>query len=124
MFEHIATLTPRDSELDRLGHRDERGTSKEVNEYATTSNTSIFHRLGTKRNSLSKKRLLEHENQDSCDVIDDKEIHSIFSSRMKRKVVLSITTDGSVKGKEAQLLSPTNFMEKPIRRKINPSKSS
>ena len=68
-----------------------------MDEHATTSNTSVFHRLGTKRKSLSKRRLLKHENEDSCDVIDDKETNSVFPSRMKKKVVLSIITDGSLK---------------------------
>lgn len=43
----------------------------------------------------SRKTLLGHEQQ--FEDIDDKEIHSAFPSRMKRKSILSITTDGSLK---------------------------
>ncbi|KAH0707716.1 hypothetical protein KY285_010750 [Solanum tuberosum] len=107
VFERIGRLTPRVSAFERLGHKDERRSSKQVEEYVTTSKASVFHRLGTKRKSLSERRLLEHENQDSCDLTVDKEIHSVFPSRMKRKTVLSITTDGSLK--------------KLIRRKMKPS---
>ncbi|WMV19002.1 hypothetical protein MTR67_012387 [Solanum verrucosum] len=67
VFEHIGRLTPRVCSFERLGHNDERGSSKQVDEYVTTSKTFVFHRLGTKRKSLSERRLLEHENQDSCD---------------------------------------------------------
>uniref|UniRef100_M1DUY2 Uncharacterized protein n=1 Tax=Solanum tuberosum TaxID=4113 RepID=M1DUY2_SOLTU len=66
IFERIGRLTPRVSVFERLGRNDKRGSSKQVDEYATTSKTSIFHRLGTKRKSLFERRLLEHENQDSC----------------------------------------------------------
>ncbi|KAG5600166.1 hypothetical protein H5410_031536 [Solanum commersonii] len=72
VFERIGRLTPRDSAFERLGHKDERGSSKQVDEYSTTSKTSVFHRLGTKRKSLSERRLLEHENQDSYDVTEIK----------------------------------------------------
>ncbi|WMV33642.1 hypothetical protein MTR67_027027, partial [Solanum verrucosum] len=73
VFECIGRLTPRVSAFEILGRKDERGSSKQVDEYATTSKTFVFHRLGTKRKSLSERRLLEHENQDSYDVADDKE---------------------------------------------------
>jgi len=109
VFERIGRLTPRVSAFERLGRKDERGSSKQVDEYATTSKTSVFHRLGTKRKSLSERRLLEHENQDSCDVTDDKEIHSVFPSRMKRKTVLSITTDGSLKVKRSTIVVTNQF---------------
>ncbi|KAH0655508.1 hypothetical protein KY285_030390 [Solanum tuberosum] len=102
-------LTPRVSAFERLGHKDERETSKQVDGYATTSKTSVFHRLGTKRKSLSERRLLEHENQDFCDVTDDKEIHSVFPSRMKRKVILSITTDESLKIKRTTIIVTNHF---------------
>uniref|UniRef100_M1DL93 Uncharacterized protein n=1 Tax=Solanum tuberosum TaxID=4113 RepID=M1DL93_SOLTU len=102
VFECIGRLTSRVSAFERLGRKDERESSKQVDEYATTSKTYVFHRLGTKRKSLSERRLLEHENQDSCDVTDDKEIHSVFPSHMKRKTVLSITTDGSLKVLKAE----------------------
>ena len=84
VFERIGRLTPRFSSFERLGCKDERGSSKQVDEYITTSNTSIFYRLGTKRKSLSERRFLEHENQDSCDVTNEKDIHSVFPSRVKR----------------------------------------
>uniref|UniRef100_M1DN97 Uncharacterized protein n=1 Tax=Solanum tuberosum TaxID=4113 RepID=M1DN97_SOLTU len=80
VFEGIGILTPRVSAFERLGRKDERGSAKQVDEYATTSKTSVFHRLGTKTKSLSERRLLEHANQDSCDVTDDKEILSVFPS--------------------------------------------
>ncbi|WMV42233.1 hypothetical protein MTR67_035618 [Solanum verrucosum] len=41
-------LTPRVSAFERLSCKDERGSSKQVDEYVTTSKTSVFHRLGTK----------------------------------------------------------------------------
>ena len=50
-----------------------------------------------------------HENQDFCDVIDDQEIYSVFPSRMKRKVVLSITTDGSLKVKRSTIVVTNKF---------------
>ncbi|WMV37856.1 hypothetical protein MTR67_031241 [Solanum verrucosum] len=90
-------------------HKDERESSKQVDGYATTSKTFVFHRLGTKRKSLSERRLLEHENQDFCDVTDDKEIHSVFPSRMKRKVILSITTDESLKIKRTTIIFTNHF---------------
>ncbi|KAG5621483.1 hypothetical protein H5410_006701, partial [Solanum commersonii] len=64
VFECIGRLTPRVSAFERLGHKDERRSSKQVDEYAATSKTSVFHCLGTKIKSLSERRLLEHENQD------------------------------------------------------------
>ena len=82
MFERIGRLTPHVSAFERLGRKEEREFSKQVDEYVTTSNTSVFHHLVTKRKSLSERRLRDHENQDSYDVIDDKEIHSVFPSRM------------------------------------------
>ncbi|KAG5576973.1 hypothetical protein H5410_057107 [Solanum commersonii] len=109
VFERIGRLTPRVPAFQRLGRKDERGSSKQVDEYATTSKTSIFHRLGTKRKSLSERRLLEHENQDSCDVTDDKEIHSVFPSRMKRKVALSITTNVFLKVKRSTIVVTNQF---------------
>ncbi|KAH0781663.1 hypothetical protein KY290_001261 [Solanum tuberosum] len=109
VFERIGRLTSRVSTFERLSCKDEIGSSKQVDEYATTSKTSVFHRLRTKRNSLSEIRLLEHENQDSCDITDDKEIHSVFPSRMKRKTVLSITTDGSLKVKRSTIVVTNQF---------------
>ncbi|KAK4708276.1 hypothetical protein R3W88_029201 [Solanum pinnatisectum] len=100
VFGLIGRLTPRVSVFERLCLKDKRESSKQVDEYVTTSTTSVFHRLGTKRKSLFERKLLEHENQDSSDVIDEKEIHSVFPSRMNRKSVLSITTDGSLKLKK------------------------
>ncbi|KAH0644727.1 hypothetical protein KY284_032611 [Solanum tuberosum] len=109
VFERIGRLTPRVSVFERLGRKDERGSSKQVDEYVTTSKTSVFHCLGTKRKSLSERRLLEHENQDSYDVTDDKEIYSVFPSRIKRNVVLSITTDGSLKVKKSTIVVTNQF---------------
>ena len=111
MFERIGRQIPRVSAFKKLDSKDEREFSKQVNEYATTSNTYVFHRLGTKRKSLSKMRLLDHENQFSCNVIDDKEIHSVCPSRMKRNVVLSITTDGSLKVKRSTIVFTNKFHE-------------
>ena len=62
VFERIERLKPSLLTFERLGCKDERGSSKQVEKYATTSNTSIFHHLETKIKSLSKRRLLEHEN--------------------------------------------------------------
>ncbi|KAH0656849.1 hypothetical protein KY285_018571 [Solanum tuberosum] len=109
VFEHIGRLTPRVSSFERLGHKDERGSSKQVDEYVTTSKTFVFLRLGTKRKSLSERRLLEHENQDFCDVTGKKEIHSVFSSRMKRNTILSITTDSSLKVKRSTIVVTNQF---------------
>uniref|UniRef100_M1DXA9 Uncharacterized protein n=1 Tax=Solanum tuberosum TaxID=4113 RepID=M1DXA9_SOLTU len=109
VFEHIGRLTPRVSAFERLGRKNERESSKQVEEYVTTSKASVFHRLGTKRKSLSEKRLLEHENQDSYDLTDDKEIHSVFPSRMKRNTILSITTDGSLKVKRNTIVVTNHF---------------
>ncbi|KAH0685738.1 hypothetical protein KY290_017267 [Solanum tuberosum] len=96
----------------RLGPKDEEESSEQVHGDATTSKTSVFHRLGAKRKSLSGKTLLEHENQDFCDVTNNKEIHSVFLSRMKRKTVLSITTDGSLKVKRTTVVFTNQFHEK------------
>ena len=62
LFERIGRLTPRVSTFERLRPKDER-FSKQVDEYATTSKTSVFHCLGTQIKSSSKKRLLEHKNK-------------------------------------------------------------
>ncbi|KAH0643806.1 hypothetical protein KY290_033918 [Solanum tuberosum] len=104
VFERIGRLTPRVSAFERLGRNDERKSSKQVNGYVTTSKTSVFRHLGTKRKSSSERRLLEHENQDFCDVTDDKEIHSVFPSRIKRNDILSITTNGSLKLKRSTIV--------------------
>ncbi|KAK4727399.1 hypothetical protein R3W88_032316 [Solanum pinnatisectum] len=65
VFERIRRLTPHVSAFEKLGHKHERGSSKQVDEYVTTSKTPVFDCLGTKRKSLSERRLLKHENQDS-----------------------------------------------------------
>ncbi|KAK4723920.1 hypothetical protein R3W88_026699 [Solanum pinnatisectum] len=44
VFERIRRLTPRVSAFERLSRKDEKGSSKQVDEYATTSKTSVFHR--------------------------------------------------------------------------------
>ncbi|XP_047250115.1 uncharacterized protein LOC124885897 [Capsicum annuum] len=64
-----------------------------MKEEAYTSRGSVFQRLGTTGKSLAQKGLMENEKQGFLEGIDDKDINSIFLSRMKRKVVLSITTD-------------------------------
>ncbi|KAH0738024.1 hypothetical protein KY290_036729 [Solanum tuberosum] len=66
-------------------------------EMPPSQRTLFFISCGAKRKSLSGKTLLEQENHVSYDVTDNKEIHSVFTSRMERKIVLSITTDGSLK---------------------------
>ena len=53
--------------------------------------------------------MLDHENQDSCDVIDEKEIHRVFPSCIKRKVVLPITTSGSLKVKRSTIVVTNQF---------------
>ena len=109
MFERIGILTPRVSTFERLGRKNVRRLSKQVDGYATTSKIFVFLSLGTKRKSLSEMRLLEHENQDFCDAIDDKEIHTIFTSRMKIKDILSITSDGSSKVKKNKIVVTNQF---------------
>uniref|UniRef100_M1DH43 Uncharacterized protein n=1 Tax=Solanum tuberosum TaxID=4113 RepID=M1DH43_SOLTU len=59
VFERIGRLTPRVFAFERLGHKDEEEFSEQVEGDATTSKTSVFHRLGAKRKSLSGKTLLE-----------------------------------------------------------------
>ncbi|KAG5606837.1 hypothetical protein H5410_028329 [Solanum commersonii] len=49
VFSRIGSLTPRASSFERLGRRNERKSSKQVDKYATTSKTFVFHRLETKR---------------------------------------------------------------------------
>ena len=93
-----------------------------MEEYVITSKTSVFHRLGTKGKLLSERRMLEHENQDSCDGTNEKEIHSVFPSRMKRKVELSITANSSLKVKRSTIVVTDSF--KPRKRMIKPSQSS
>ncbi|KAG5591595.1 hypothetical protein H5410_042109 [Solanum commersonii] len=98
VFECIGRLTPRVSAFERFSCKDERGSSNQVDKYATTSKTSVFHRLGTKRNSLSERRLPEHENQDSCDIIDDKENHSFHKETNKEEyetVIVEIQMEDS-----------------------------
>ncbi|KAG5586543.1 hypothetical protein H5410_046977 [Solanum commersonii] len=109
VFERIGRLTPRVSAFERLGRKDERESSKQVDGYSTTSKTSVFHRLGTKRKSSSERRLLEHKNQDFCDVTDNKEIHSVFPSHMKRKDILSVTTEGSLKVRKSTIVVTNQF---------------
>ncbi|KAH0755046.1 hypothetical protein KY290_025316 [Solanum tuberosum] len=62
VFARNGSLTPRVCSFERLGSRNERKSSKQVDRYATTSKTFVCHRLETKRKSLSERRLLEHEN--------------------------------------------------------------
>ncbi|XP_015073235.1 uncharacterized protein LOC107017578 [Solanum pennellii] len=52
---------------------------------------------------------MEHENQNSYDVIDDKEIHSVFPSRMKKNVVLPIRTDSFLKVKRSPIVVTNQF---------------
>ena len=42
LFERIGRLTTRVSAFERMGRKDERRSSKQVDEYDTTSNTSVF----------------------------------------------------------------------------------
>ncbi|KAK6789796.1 hypothetical protein RDI58_013596 [Solanum bulbocastanum] len=62
VFARIGSLTPCVRSFERLGCRDERESSKQVENMPPPQKTFVFHRLGTKRKSLSKRRLLEHEN--------------------------------------------------------------
>ncbi|KAG5588048.1 hypothetical protein H5410_048482 [Solanum commersonii] len=71
---------------------------------------TIVGRL-TPRVYALKDWLLEHENQDSCDITDDKKIHSVFPSCVKRKIVLSITTDGSLRVKRSTIVVTNQFHE-------------
>ncbi|OIS96953.1 hypothetical protein A4A49_50530 [Nicotiana attenuata] len=71
-------------------------------EVFTTSKISVFCRLGTTRKSPSRKILAKHKDQvhreqDHFEVVADKEICSAFPSRMKRKSILSISTNGPLK---------------------------
>ncbi|KAG5581662.1 hypothetical protein H5410_052289 [Solanum commersonii] len=109
VFERIGRLTPRVSTFEKLGCKNEIGSSKQVDEHATASKTSIFHLLGTKRKSLLERRLLEHENQGFCYVTDYKDIHSVFPLRMKRNIVLLITTDDSLKVKRSTIVVTYQF---------------
>ncbi|KAG5606504.1 hypothetical protein H5410_027996 [Solanum commersonii] len=109
VFERIGRLTPSVSTFEILGLKDEKESFKQVDIYATILKTSVFHRLGTKRKSSLERRLLEHENQDFYDVTDDKEIHSVFPSRMKRKAIFSITTDGLLKVKRSTIIDTNQF---------------
>ena len=81
-------------------------------EMPPSQRTLYFIAWGAKRKSLSGKTLLEQENHVFCDVTDNKEIHSVFTSRMEIKIVLSITTDGSLKVKRSTVVFTNQFHEK------------
>ncbi|OIT20538.1 hypothetical protein A4A49_32097 [Nicotiana attenuata] len=102
VFDRIGGSTPSVSVFERLSHKGERVSSKHLKEVSTTSKTSVFCRLGTTRKSPSRKILSKHKEQvheerDHFEVVADKEICSAFPSRMKRKSILSISTDGPLK---------------------------
>nr|XP_009788410.1 PREDICTED: uncharacterized protein LOC104236226 [Nicotiana sylvestris] len=98
----IGGLTPLVSVFERLSHKGERVSSKHLKEFSTTSKTSIFCCLGASRKSTSRKILSKHKEQvheerDHFEVVADKENCCDFPSRMKRKSILSISTDGPLK---------------------------
>ncbi|OIT19444.1 hypothetical protein A4A49_55051, partial [Nicotiana attenuata] len=102
VFDRIGGSTPSNSVFERLSHKGGRVSSKHLKEVSTTSKTSVFCRLGTTRKLPSRKILSKHkekvhEERDHFEVVADKEICSAFLSRMKRKSILSISTDGPLK---------------------------
>ncbi|XP_070053968.1 uncharacterized protein [Nicotiana tomentosiformis] len=102
VFDRIGGSTPWVSVFERLSHKGERVSSKHIKEVSTTSKTSVFCCLETTRKSPSRKTLSKHkeqvhEEQGHFEVIGDKEICSAFPSCMKRKSILSISTDGPLK---------------------------
>ncbi|OIT27901.1 hypothetical protein A4A49_21469 [Nicotiana attenuata] len=102
VFDRIGGSTPSDSVFERLSHKGGRVSSKHLKEVSTTSKTSVFCHLGTTRKLPSRKILSKHKEQvheerDHFEVVADKEICSAFPSRMKRKSILSISTDGPLK---------------------------
>ncbi|OIT08897.1 hypothetical protein A4A49_44537, partial [Nicotiana attenuata] len=102
VFDRIGGSTPPISVFERLSHKGERVSPKHLKEVSTTSKTSVFRRLGTtgkspSRKILSKHKEQVHEERDHFEVVADKEICSAFPSRMKRKSILSISTDGPLK---------------------------
>lgn len=99
MFDHIERSIPHISLFERLGYKDGRGATDHRDGDVTTSNVSIFNLLRTTRKLLSKKILLEYENQYFYEDIDDEEIYSAFLSHIKRKTILSITTDDQLRVK-------------------------
>ncbi|KAF3675409.1 hypothetical protein FXO38_04772 [Capsicum annuum] len=109
VFERIGRLTPHVSIFEKLGCKDKNRSSNQMEREDDTSRTSFFYHFGTTKNSLAQKGLLENKKQGFLEGIDDKDIHSIFPSRMKRKVVLSITTDGSVKVKRSTIVLTNQF---------------
>ncbi|OIT30207.1 hypothetical protein A4A49_21822 [Nicotiana attenuata] len=102
VFDRIGGSTPQVSVFERLSHKGECVSSKHIKEVSTTSKTSVFCRLGTTRKSPSRKILAKHKDQvheepDHFEVVADKEICSAFPSRLKRKSIFSISTDGPLK---------------------------
>nr|XP_009765481.1 PREDICTED: uncharacterized protein LOC104217024 [Nicotiana sylvestris] len=102
VFDRIGGSTPSVSVFERLSHKGEHVASKHLKEVSTTSKTSVFCRLRTTRKSPSRKILSKYKEQvreerDHFEVVADKEICSAFPSRMKRKSILSISTDSPLK---------------------------
>ncbi|KAH0637985.1 hypothetical protein KY289_037900 [Solanum tuberosum] len=112
MFECIGRLTPLFLHLKDCATKTKRNLLNKWREMPPSQRTLFFISCGAKRKSLSGKTLLEQENHVSYDVTDNKEIHSVFTSRMERKIVLSITTDGSLKVKRSIVVFTNQFHEK------------
>ncbi|XP_075084754.1 uncharacterized protein LOC142168006 [Nicotiana tabacum] len=98
VFDRIGGSTPRALVFERLGHKSEHISPKHLKGVAAISKTSFFCLLGTTKKPSSRNILSKHDEQGHCDVAD-KEICSAFPSRMKRKSILSISTDGPLKVK-------------------------
>ncbi|PHT94993.1 hypothetical protein T459_02875 [Capsicum annuum] len=97
VFDCIGKSIPHVSIFDRLGGKDGSEDSNCVEGFVTTANASAFFCSEVAEKPSSRKRLLEQKQQYFFEDIDDKKIHSVFPSSMKRKSSLSITTDGLLK---------------------------
>ncbi|KAG5586116.1 hypothetical protein H5410_046550 [Solanum commersonii] len=84
-------------EKTKESNEDEEESSEQMEGDATISKNFVFHCLGSKKEVIIRKDVVGARKSIFCDVTDNKEIHSFFTSRMKRKTVLSITTDGLLK---------------------------
>ncbi|XP_075086299.1 uncharacterized protein LOC142169006 [Nicotiana tabacum] len=104
VFDHIEGSTPCALLFERLGHKSECVSPKHLKGVVDISKTSIFCHLGTTKKSPSRNKLSKHEEHGHCDVVVDKEIYSTFPSRMKRKSILSISTDGPLKVKMSTIV--------------------
>ncbi|KAH0634868.1 hypothetical protein KY284_037654 [Solanum tuberosum] len=80
MFECIGRLTPLFLHLKDCATKTKRNLLNKWREMPPSQRTLYFIAWGAKRKSLSGKTLLEQENHVFCDVTDNKEIHSVFTS--------------------------------------------